>query len=176
MRLAGCRLDGLSGHEAGRQLLQRLYFEETGKSLPGISISEWGNPHFADNHLFFSITHTKYHAFCALSQEAIGIDAEELTRPVHLRLAKRILSQDEFLQFQQAENQQKALLTFWVLKEAAAKLSGLGLRGFPNHTHFSLDDPRVQELDGCLVAILTASDGKDIPINKGCLKMQIARK
>ena len=41
-----------------------------------------------------------------------------------------------------------------VLKEAAAKLSGEGLRGFPNHTNFSLDDPRVREIDGCIVAVL----------------------
>ena len=39
-------------------------------------------------------------------------------------------------------------------KEAAAKLSGEGLRGYPNHTNFSLDDPRVQQIDGCLVAVI----------------------
>ena len=38
--------------------------------------------------------------------------------------------------------------------EAAAKLSGDGLQGYPNHTNFSLDDPRVTEYSGCLVAIL----------------------
>ena len=41
-----------------------------------------------------------------------------------------------------------------ILKEAAAKLSGRGLRGYPSDTAFSLDDPRVRELDGCAVAIL----------------------
>ena len=46
------------------------------------------------------------------------------------------------------------MLTFWVLKEAAAKLSGEGLRGYPNHTHFSLEDPRVTELDGCILAVM----------------------
>jgi phosphopantetheinyl transferase len=46
------------------------------------------------------------------------------------------------------------LLTFWVLKEAAAKQSGTGLNGYPNHTHFSLDDPRVTESHGCLLAII----------------------
>ena len=47
------------------------------------------------------------------------------------------------------------ILVFGKTKEAAAKLSGEGLRGYPNHTNFSLDDPRVFEEKGCLVAILT---------------------
>ena len=45
------------------------------------------------------------------------------------------------------------LLRLWVLKEAAAKLSGEGLRGYPNHTDFSPEDPRLREIDGCIVAI-----------------------
>ena len=53
-----------------------------------------------------------------------------------------------------AQDKHYALLKFWVLKEAAAKLSGEGLRGYPNHTDFSLEDPRVTEIDGCLVAVL----------------------
>ena len=81
-------------------------------------------------------------------------DAEELDRKVNLHLAGKILSPGEKLQFDAAENQEIALLTFWVLKEAVAKLSGEGLRGYPNQTDFSLDDPRVTELDGCLVAVM----------------------
>ena len=60
----------------------------------------------------------------------------------------------EKAQFDAASDKRKALLTFWVLKEAAAKRSGEGLRGYPNHTHFSLDDPRVTQIDGCIVAVL----------------------
>ena len=89
-----------------------------------------------------------------LDRENIAIDAEELDRPVNPRLAERILSPREKEQLDAAADRTRALLTFWVLKEAAAKLSGEGLRGFPNHTNFSLDDPRVREIDGCLVAIL----------------------
>ena len=48
----------------------------------------------------------------------------------------------------------QSLLRFWVLKEAAAKLTGEGLRGYPNHTDFSPDDPRITVIDGCYVAVL----------------------
>ena len=84
----------------------------------------------------------------------MGLDAEELDRKVNLKLADKILSPGEKSRFEAAENKEKALLTFWVLKEAATKLSGEGLRGYPNHTDFALDDPRVTETDGCLVAVM----------------------
>ena len=154
MKLAHCRLTGQTGHEAGRQLLAYLYRKETGEELPEIHITDRGKPYFVDSDWHFSISHTPHHAFCVLSQKNIAIDAEELDRKVNLRLSEKILSESEMQQFDAAENPKTALLTFWVLKEAAAKLSGEGLRGYPNHTHFSLDDPRVTELDGCLVAVM----------------------
>ena len=154
MRLASCELNGRTGHEAGRALLEALYREETGEPLPAISIGEWGKPFFADSKWHFSISHTQNHAFCVLSTDNIAIDAEERDRRIHPALAEKILSPTEKAQYDAAADKNKALLTFWVLKEAAAKLSGQGLRGYPNDTAFSLDDPRVSELDGCLVAIL----------------------
>ena len=90
-----------------------------------------------------------------LAKENVGIDAEEAGRSINLRLAEKILSPGEALRFAEAEDKRLALLKLWVLKEAAAKLSGEGLRGYPNHTAFSPDDPRVQEIDGCIVAIVT---------------------
>ena len=154
MIFSWCALDGRTGHEAGRALLAELYRRETGEALPPIVISPRGKPNFADSPWHFSISHTGKHAFCVLDRENIAIDAEELDRPVNPRLAERILSPREKEQFEAAADKIRALLTFWVLKEAAAKLSGEGLRGFPNHTNFSLDDPRVREIEGCLVAIL----------------------
>lgn len=151
--LASCVLGGRTGHEAGRALLAQLYREATGQPLPPIVIGEWGKPAFAEGDWHFSISHTKNHAFCVLAKENIAIDAEELNRRVNLSLAEKILSPGEKAQFDAAPDKDRALLTFWVLKEAAAKLSGRGLHGYPNNTAFSLDDPRVRELDGCLVAI-----------------------
>ena len=154
MRIAHCRLDGLSGHEAGRQLLAELFRQETGLDLPKILTTDRGKPYFPDSDLHFSISHTPHHAFCVLSEHNVGMDAEEQNRNINLKLADKILSPVERAQYESAADPRTALLTFWVLKEAAAKLSGEGLRGYPNHTHFSLDDPRVTELDGCLVAVM----------------------
>lgn len=153
--LVGCReIEPGTGHTAGRQLLSQLYRQHTGKELPPILLTQLGKPYFEAGSPHFSITHTPKHVFCALSDHPVGIDAEELDRDVNLRLAERILSPGEMAQYLAAEDKRLALLTFWVLKEAAAKASGEGLRGFPNHTDFSLDDPRVQIRDGCLLAVI----------------------
>ena len=156
--LACCALNGRTGHEAGRSLLTRLYGEATGQPLPPIEVGAWGKPAFSDSDWHFSISHTKKHAFCVLAEENIAIDAEELDRRVNLSLAEKILSPTEKAQFDAAADKNRALLIFWVLKEASAKLSGRGLHGCPNDTALSLDDPRVRELEGCLVAILTEGE------------------
>ena len=153
MRIGSCELNGKTGHEAGRELLASLYRAETGEELPEIRVTDRGKPYFATGKWHFSISHTPRHAFCALSERPVGIDAEELDRSINLRLADRILSPNERAQFDAAADKRLALLTFWVLKEAAVKLSGEGLRGFPQFTDFSLDDPRVCTMDGCLLAV-----------------------
>ena len=154
MKIASCALEGRTGHEAGRQLLAQLYREETGLDLPPIAVTDRGKPYFPDSPWHFSITHTEGHAFCALSPNPVGIDAEELGRNIRLKLADKILSPGERLQYDAAPDKRRALLTFWVLKEAAVKYTGEGLRGFPRDTNFSLDDPRVTEREGCLLAVI----------------------
>ena len=147
--------EGQSGHEAGRMLLRELYEGYTGKPMPEILVEKLGKPYFSGNPVYFSISHTKARAFCALSDRPIGIDAEETDRNIDLRLADKILSPEEKTQYDAAPDKRLALLKLWVLKEAAAKCSGEGLRGYPKNTNFSLTDPRVTERDGCLLAVIT---------------------
>lgn len=154
MELRYTALNGMSGHEAGRLLLAQLYREKTGNSLPQILRQPRGKPYFADSDLHFSVSHTKHYAFCVLSEKNIGIDAEETDRKIDLRLAEKILSPAEKARFDAAGDKRAALLKMWVLKEAAGKLAGDGINGYPNHTDFSPDDPRVREIAGCYVAIL----------------------
>lgn len=154
MRLAGSTITPGTGHEAGRALLARLYRQETGEPLPAIVTEPGGKPRFADSPWEFSISHTRHHVFCVLSGSPVGIDAEELQRRVDPRLAGRILSPSELAQYHAAGDKNKALLTFWVLKEAQAKCTGEGLSYPPKPTAFSLEDPRVQIIDGCLVAVI----------------------
>ena len=150
MKLLYEKLNGRDPHEAGLALLQKLY----GAPLPEIKRTPLGKPYFEGENVHFSISHTKNYVFCAVSESPIGIDAEELDRDIRLSLAEKFLSPGEYQQFQDAPDKRKALLKFWVLKEAAGKCSGEGLQLWPNHTDFTLDDPRVQVLSGCLVAVI----------------------
>lgn len=149
-------LNGLDSRVAGQLLLKSMYEEFVGSEMPPIAKMSRGKPYFVDSDLHFSITHTKKTVFCALSDVPVGIDAEEMTRTVTPSMAEKILSPGEFAQYEALDEEERndALLRFWVLKEAEVKCSGLGLRGYPNHTDFDLDDPRVTEMDGCYVAVI----------------------
>lgn len=153
MHLAWAQLNGRNGHEAGRELLAQMYRELYGTELPEIAVSPRGKPYFITGSPHFSISHCKKHVFCCISDGPVGIDAEEMDRKLDLRLAEKILSSTEKVRFYAYEDRQAALLRLWVLKEASAKLSGDGLRGYPNETDFEPEDPRIQIIDGCYVAI-----------------------
>lgn len=147
-----------TGHEAGRKLLRQMYERYVGGTMPRIHVAERGKPYFADSPWQFSISHSKHHVFCALSLYPIGIDDEEIDRQIKPALADKILSPMEWQQYENAQDKQRALLTFWVLKEAQAKLTGEGIKFHPTHTEFLLSDPRVRELHGCLVAVIEEED------------------
>ena len=154
MEIGHRTLNGLDGHEAGRQLLAELYLEKTGQPLPEILVTERGKPYFVDSPLQFSVSHTKRHVFCVLSDRPVGIDAEETDRNIDLGLAQKILSPAERKRYQQAHDKRLALLKLWVLKESYAKLTGRGWGSYLYETDFDPEDPRVREVDGCLVAVM----------------------
>lgn len=147
-----------TGHEEGRALLRRMYTRYVGGVLPEITLTERGKPYFMDSPWHFSISHTGRHVFCALSEKNVGIDAEEADRNIRLEVAEKILSRQEYRQYAATPDRRTALLRFWVLKEAQAKLTGEGIKLHPNHTGFSLEDPRVRLIDNCLVAVMQEED------------------
>ena len=122
--------------------------------MPQILLAPLGKPYFAHSPWHFSISHTKRHAFCVLADRPVGIDAEEMDRKVPMHIMQKILSPEEWAQVEAAPDPALAFLQIWVLKEATAKQSGEGIRIHPKYTCFSLPDPRVQEIDHCLVALV----------------------
>ena len=161
LRLACCRLEGETGHAAGRRLLKALWQSISAEPMPEVLAEPRGKPYFSGNPVYFSISHTKRHAFCVVSPVPVGLDGEEQDRRVPPALADKILSPSEREAYDAAPDRTAALLRLWVLKEAAVKRSGEGLRGYPNHTAFSPDHPGILEIDGCYVAVLTQEESTD---------------
>ena len=146
MKLAWQRLNGRDGHTVGRELLRQLVGE-----LPQIRVTEQGKPYFADGRVHFSISHTKNHAFCVISDTNIGIDAEETDRNVKPSLARYVLSPKEFARYEASADPTATLLRLWVQKESYAKLTGRGWGNYLRETDF--DPENVQIIDGCYVSI-----------------------
>ena len=155
MLLSWEQLNGRNGHEVAYQLLEKLYFEHTGKNLPEIRKAPQGKPYFTGDDLYFSISHTKNHAFCCLFDQNVGIDAEPMDRPMSLAAVSRFLSADEIKRVENSDNLNDVLVRFWVLKEAYAKLTGRGLGNYLRETTFSPFAEEIHMIDGCYVAILT---------------------
>lgn len=126
-------------HESVRLYLAQLYGSTIGNTMPPLLREPGGKPYFGSGSLFCSLTHTKTAAFCALSDQPVGLDAEALSRQVSPNLAGKILSPVEYAQWEASRNPQKALLTFWVLKEAYVKYTGQGLRKPFREISFDLD-------------------------------------
>ena len=145
-------LDGRDGHGVGRALLAQLYRHATGEELPPIATTPRGKPYFPDGKWHFSISHTKHFAFCALSRNNIGLDAEEKGRKVSPALMDTYTSDAE--KGRLGSDPQDAFLRLWVLKEAQSKLTGRGMGNWLKDTNFHPDDPRIQEINGCYVAVL----------------------
>ena len=149
-------LRGRDGHAVGRELLAELYHQATHSPMPPIATTKRGKPYFENSEWHFSIAHTKNHAFCVLCKHNVGLDAEEMTRRVSPALEKRYLSDTE--QALLGEDKSADVLRLWVLKEAEAKRTGQGIGNWMKTTSFSPRDPRIQEIDGCYVAILEDND------------------
>ena len=145
-------LDGRDGHSVGRALLTRAYRQATGENLPKIALTERGKPYFPDGKRHFSISHTKNFVFCALSDRNIGLDAEEKGRKVTPAMIEKFTSPAEKLRL--GSDPQDAFLRLWVQKEASAKLTGRGMGNWLKNTDFYPESPKLQEINGCYVAVL----------------------
>lgn len=124
-----------------RWLAQQGFLELTGQKAPEIEKQPGGKPHFPGNLLYVSLCHTDHMALCALSAQAVGLDAEQ-PRPVKQRMMQRCLGPEELACCQAAPQPETLFLRFWTLKEAYAKYTGEGICGFPNHLRFRLDGQR----------------------------------
>ena len=124
-----------------RWLAQQGFLELTGQPAPEIVKLPGGKPYFPGNLRHVSLCHTDHMALCALSEQTVGLDAEQ-PRPVKQGMMQRCLGPEELACCQAAPQPETMFLRFWTLKEAYAKYTGEGICGFPNHLRFHLEGQR----------------------------------
>ena len=125
---------------AGEMLARKAIAEWCGIAPESISfgIKEHGKPYAKDLTVEFNISHSGDMVVCAVDNNPIGIDIEQI-RPIDLTVAKRICTDEELLYlFGHMPTEQDFTYTtdteiltrffeLWTAKEAYGKYSGEGL-------------------------------------------------
>ncbi|MCL2820437.1 MAG: 4'-phosphopantetheinyl transferase superfamily protein [Oscillospiraceae bacterium] len=76
--------------------------------------------------IFFNLSHTKNTAACAISYTDVGVDVEYV-RPVSDKLAKRVLTKNEYKDFIASSNKDEYFCKIWTIKESFLKKTGDGI-------------------------------------------------
>lgn len=92
--------------------------------LPDFSYKERGKPYFSEwPQLHFNVSHTKNMVMCVISDMEIGVDIEHV-RPIKEKTIHRTFTENEKVFAKENEN---GFVRLWTMKEACAKLRGIGL-------------------------------------------------
>ena len=112
------QLVGSSDSEAVYGLLRSVYISKYGDDFPVIKKTPNGKPYFPDRpDVHFSLSHTKTHVLCAISDMPVGCDIEANSREISQRGRSFFCTPEELSMFE--------ALDLWVLKESYIKLFGL---------------------------------------------------
>ena len=108
-------------------LLQRALREEYGiTEVPEFVYNEFWKPSFSNLPIHFSLSHCKDTVACAVSDNIIGIDVENIV-PYNPDVARRVCTADEFKMLEQSSNKDVEFIKLWTVKEAISKYEGMGL-------------------------------------------------
>src|SRR5262249_44108698 len=88
----------------------------------------------------FNLAHTKGIAICAVANDEVGVDVENLNRSIPPGIAQRFFAPDESAAIETLDSDSRSLRFFelWTLKEAISKGLGLGLGIELDRFHFTL--------------------------------------
>lgn len=168
------RQNFLAAHGLLRHMLAELYgpAPETWR----LAIGEHGKPHLVDApaDIRFNLTHTSgLVAAAATIGVDLGIDAEDLDRPVNLAISERVFSDAEigWLDARAEPDRKACFLRLWTIKEAYVKALGHGLGHGLKNISVAFDPLRLEGIEGrCnvhewqveqryLLSLATARDG-----------------
>lgn len=96
--------------EYARKILKERY----GVRAPHLETGEFGKPYLTNAPYYLSISHTKTLLAVAVSHTEIGLDVEEITRPIPKAIQNRLTKQE----------QNEDFFAVWTAKEAYIKYLG----------------------------------------------------
>lgn len=128
-KLARTRNPRTYAQSLGAELLLLAALQELGGPMPPLEItcSEAGKPALQDGPAF-SLSHSGERVLCALSDEAVGADLQQL-KPYNPALARRFFSKEEAVWLEEQRERDLAFSLLWSLKESYVKFLGSGIAG-----------------------------------------------
>lgn len=111
----------------GAELLLMAALRELGGPMPPLEITcgEGGRPALTGDPEF-SLSHSGERVFCALSDQTVGADLQQL-RPYDSALARRFFSKAEAAWLEEQRERDLAFCLLWSLKESYVKFLGSGI-------------------------------------------------
>lgn len=77
--------------------------------------------------IFFSLSHCRNGAACAVGAEPVGVDIETI-RPYRQELARRVLNDEELAAVEASGSPDVEFIKLWTMKESYLKMTGSGIR------------------------------------------------
>ena len=94
---------------------------------PVFEYNEHGKPSIVGHpEIFFNLSHCKFAAVCAISDQPIGIDVESI-REFKEGLVRYTMNNDEVREIESASDPAATFIRLWTMKEATMKLIGTGI-------------------------------------------------
>ncbi|MBO5577237.1 MAG: 4'-phosphopantetheinyl transferase superfamily protein [Ruminococcus sp.] len=118
-----------------------IALRDSGRSTADVTFSEHGKPEL--NGICFNLSHSGHYAVCAVSDDTVGVDVEVM-REFSPKLAKRVFTQQEISQAQQAYpgcDSNRILTRLWTIKESIMKYYGQGISLSPESIVISPASP-----------------------------------
>lgn len=88
---------------------------------------KYGKPAILDFPYYFNISHCNKGCVCAISNQPIGIDIQDI-RKINPKLIEKVCTNNEQIKIQNSQNPDKEFIKIWAKKESIVKLSGKGIR------------------------------------------------
>lgn len=108
-------------------MAQYLLKKEFGLVNWSVTYNAYGKPLLKDYpDIYFNISHCKNGCLCAVSDQPIGVDIQDITK-FHWSIAEHACCFEELKVLESVEDPAQSFTTMWTIKESILKMTGYGI-------------------------------------------------